>query len=173
MDTREHPPKGDHSGTELEPGLVEVATPEAAMRHFAHFVAEAEDHGDLHLFCHSAVPERILCVLELPARWRARSDGGGVFEARATLSRVYRASTDFACPARLGQRMGVQACTECRNWLEAREMHPTPRRSGRTEASPQSGSNLAVTFRFHVSDRPRERCPEQASRPDTRRLVET
>lgn len=169
MDTRERSAEGNHSDTALETAPTGLATPEAVMRHFARFVADGQDRGSVHLFCHAGVPERVLCILELPSRWRTRSDGRGLYEARATLSRAYRAGPAFTCPARLGPRLGVEICSACRGWLEARNLDlQGPLIPGNaSRAGQQSKPRSAEVFRFHTPDESRAR------QPDTRRLVET
>lgn len=148
-----------------EAALPAWTTPEAVMGDFVQTLAGTEASGRVRLFCHAAVPERLLCILELPARLRARSDGRGEYEARSTLSRAYRISPSFSCSGRTDGRLTGQACDDCQVRIDAGAV--------RTVAEPLPGERelrpMTMLFSFHAPETAEPRNSVQ----DNRRLVET
>lgn len=158
-------PNASNNPDAEEAALPAWTTPEAVMGDFVRTLAGAQASGHVRLFCHAAVPERLLCILELPARLRARSDGRGEYEARSTLSRAYRISPSFTCSGRADGRLTGQACDDCRARIEAGAVRTVP------ESWPggRGTRHMTMLFSFHA---PETTAPQNAVQ-DNRRLVET
>lgn len=145
MQTMEFDPDQNPATWLEETPLSAAASPETVMQHFAQSFAGTEVTGRLRLFCHGAMPERVMCILELPSRWRSRPDGPGEILARSTVSRAYQVVAAFACPGRsdAGQLKG-HACDACRARLHKGALHVDP--------APAAGQlrPMPVNFAFHA-----------------------